>query len=532
MLKVTKLSTSVGGAVKTANYYKTHDNKLDAISPNKELFKKDELDSLSQDKGYSEYVLADKDIDTAKYSEWGGKLAEEFDLAGKSVSIFDLTNALNGKIGGQQIQLGVNKNRKMGDDFTFSASKSMSILAFIEGDKRLVDIHKNAVKEAMVEVVKNVPEIRVYQGRDNKGNPILENVATDKVMYAMETHKVSREGDPQIHDHVILVNATLDNNGKARAMTIDKLYDDKLNTYFGSIYQHSCRKAVEELGYETYSVGSYGQFNIKGISQDNLDYFSKRRAEILKEQDKFKVSNPNTRDKIAKYSRNPKAHLNKEQISQIWNFGKDQFDNSDLVKASYDKLAKVQQEKDYKTTSQEKAPEVSKENHTYQSNNTTRQDNQGVKVTAEQAIQRSISNIGRYSTHLSHIKILDKALSDFATDNKLTHHDLKIALDKLDKNHLVPLDKHGTVFATKEMIAKEKAINDNVKNLSNSFQTKILEAPIDNNISNSNKGVALEVLDSKNQVNLLSVDGSSKDTVEYITKALIRRQLALPVGDN
>jgi len=234
----------------------------------------------------------------------------------------------------------------------------------------------------------------------------------------METHKVSREGDPQIHDHVILVNATLDENGKARAMTIDKLYDNSLNTYFGSIYQHSCRKGVEELGYETYSVGKHGQFNIKGISQDNLDYFSKRRAEILKEQEKFKASNPNTRDKIAKYSRNPKAHLTKDKIAQIWDFGKEQFDNSALVKASYDKLDK---KSDFNQKSDSHEPNHAKEASEINKEEPMVQD---VKVTAEQAIQRSISNISKYSTKLTHIKILDKALSDFAADNKLTHHDL------------------------------------------------------------------------------------------------------------
>uniref|UniRef100_UPI001E500EFD MobF family relaxase n=3 Tax=Vibrio TaxID=662 RepID=UPI001E500EFD len=89
---------------------------------------------------------------------WWGKLAESAGLAGKSVDQETLESVLSGTLNGETVK-GRRENHKAGFDLTFSAPKSVSILALVGGDTRLIDAHNNAVKYALSELEKDVAQI-------------------------------------------------------------------------------------------------------------------------------------------------------------------------------------------------------------------------------------------------------------------------------------------------------------------------------------------------------------------------------------
>ena len=86
-----------------------------------------------------------------EHSEWGGKVAAELGLEGKvDPGIFK--ELLAGKVGDQQL----GRRRKDGNiqhhpgwDFAVNAPKSVSIMALVAGDERIIEAHEQAVGVAL-----------------------------------------------------------------------------------------------------------------------------------------------------------------------------------------------------------------------------------------------------------------------------------------------------------------------------------------------------------------------------------------------
>ncbi|MFW0803360.1 MobF family relaxase [Escherichia coli] len=85
---------------------------------------------------------------------WAGRGAEQLGLQG-SVDKDVFTRLLEGKLPDgadlSRMQDGSNKHRP-GYDLTFSAPKSVSVMAMLGGDKRLIDAHNQAVDFAVRQV--------------------------------------------------------------------------------------------------------------------------------------------------------------------------------------------------------------------------------------------------------------------------------------------------------------------------------------------------------------------------------------------
>ncbi len=95
-------------------------------------------------------------------------------------------------------------------DFTISAPKSVSILAIIEGDDRLIEAHRKAVNETLHEI-ETYAASRVRQARANEDRP------TGNLALAVYHHDTSRELDPQLHTHAVAANLTYDGTeGRSR----------------------------------------------------------------------------------------------------------------------------------------------------------------------------------------------------------------------------------------------------------------------------------------------------------------------------
>ena len=99
-----------------------------------------------------------------------------------------------------RIQDGANKHRP-GYDLTFSAPKSVSVMAMLGGDKRLIDAHNRAVTEAVRQLETLAATRAMTDGKS-------ETVLTGNLIVAKFNHDTNRNREPQIHTHAVVINAT------------------------------------------------------------------------------------------------------------------------------------------------------------------------------------------------------------------------------------------------------------------------------------------------------------------------------------
>lgn len=164
-------------------------------------------------------------------------------------------------------------SRRLGYDLTFSAPKSVSLKALLDGDKKIIEAHRGAVQATLKVVENEYSQIRVRQ----KGQSEREIEVTGKIAAATFEHDVSRKTDPQLHTHCVLMNFTKRKDGSWRSLHQDGFYYNSKK--IGSIYQNELAKRIQALGYEI-KLNDNGTFDIKGYSDEQLRQFSKRTEQL------------------------------------------------------------------------------------------------------------------------------------------------------------------------------------------------------------------------------------------------------------
>ncbi|WP_174275022.1 MobF family relaxase [Sphingomonas bacterium] len=205
-------------------------------------------------------------------SEWQGAGAEALGLSGE-VDRDQFRELLDGKVAGAQ--LGTFRDGQLehrpGWDVTLSAPKSVSIMAEVAGDLRLVAAHGEAVKTAMAHVERHMAATRMRDGGT------VNREATDNLVIASFQHGTSRAQDPQLHTHNVIMNATRGEDGAWHSLEPRAIY--QLQKQIGAIYRQELALKVRELGYEI-ETGKDSLFEIKGVSAEVIAAFSTRSAEI------------------------------------------------------------------------------------------------------------------------------------------------------------------------------------------------------------------------------------------------------------
>lgn len=276
--------------------------------------------SAGQAKSY--YASPDQyyDKDSADFeSRWGGRGAEELGLEGK-VAPEDFVRLLDGNIK-DGVHLGRVGNGGVvehtpGWDLTFSAPKSLSILALVGGDKRLIDAHIQANEIAM----KYIEEHYALTRQKVDGKNQYQNV--DNLIYASYLHTESRAHDPQLHTHNVLMNAVMDENGQWRSLETLEIYKAKMLA--GLIYRATLANLVKKIGYELETSSDESQkrdkgyFEIKGIPGELLKAFSQRRKQVLEAAQQRGLFDAVSMAKATLFSRTSKTHVDQEVLQEIW----------------------------------------------------------------------------------------------------------------------------------------------------------------------------------------------------------------------
>lgn len=271
------------------------------------------ISSIKGDAGYYSHednYYASGSLD----SRWMGEGAEKLGLKGEVASA-DMDAVRQGRLpdGSDLSRMvdGVNKHRS-GYDLTFSAPKSVSVMALVGEDRRFIEAHNRAVAVVMQEVEKLVSARITQEGK-------TETVLTGSMVAALYNHDTSRDLDPQVHTHALVFNATFADE-KWRSLASDtrmktgfseNLYATKIA--LGNLYRSALREDIESMGFETVAAGKHGLWELKDVP---VDIFSSR-SQAIREAAGPDAS-AKSRDVAALDTRQAKAWADPDLLKAEW----------------------------------------------------------------------------------------------------------------------------------------------------------------------------------------------------------------------
>jgi ATP-dependent exoDNAse (exonuclease V) alpha subunit len=152
-------------------------------------------------------------------------------------------------------------------------------------------------------------------------NGQTERVTTGNLVIATFEHDTSRELDPQLHTHAVIMNMTQREDGEWRALSNEELYNNKM--YFGQHYRNELAANLKERGYEI-EGDQRGLFEIRGVDHDLREHFSRRSEQIAEKVREIREQYPNSgesklREIAALGSRIAKQDVDKEAVREAWN---------------------------------------------------------------------------------------------------------------------------------------------------------------------------------------------------------------------
>ena len=389
-----------------------------------------------------------------KYSFWHGQGSQELKLD-EHVDSKIFQAILEGKLPNGKI-IGVMKGGELihdaGRDLTFSAPKSVSIMALVFEDNKLIEAHNQAVKDTLDEIEKNFLKVRV-----KKANKIFIEDC-QKSISAVFKHELSRDLDPQLHSHVVMANIVKDKNNNWRSAYFDEIYNNK--KIIGAIYRSYLAKSIKQIGYEIEHKGQNCYFEIKGIPPEIIDLFSSRSKKIRQ------IANANSSqkelEKITLKSRNNKV------VSEYNHNLKPQWqDKIALLNLNFNDKKILNNREIFTTSSQNK------------------------ELLSNQAVEYAIKHLSERKTIFSRGEIINHALNDTLSNASLEDIVKVIDHNILNKNLLIKQrdDLPINTYTTKDLLAKENEIITILNITKNKFSPIIKNIKeVQNNLINLNDG--------------------------------------------
>ncbi len=277
--------------------------------------------SPSQGVGYFERdgYYAKEDAAHKEASAWAGRGAEALGLSGP-VDPERFRSVLEGEVpGGRRLgrkEIDGSITHRPGRDVTLSAPKSVSLMAMVGGDERIVEAHDKAVVATLGWIEKNAIETRM---RDPATGAMVR-AGDQKMVAATFRHDTSRNLDPQLHTHAVVANMVQGEDGKWRTMVDDGLFNGKMA--IGAIYRAELAQGLKGLGYGIGKTHADGRFEIEGVTREVIDAFSTRRAEIeaaMAERGMGESKdNPHLAARAALMTRAAKRDIDRGELGRSW----------------------------------------------------------------------------------------------------------------------------------------------------------------------------------------------------------------------
>jgi conjugative relaxase-like TrwC/TraI family protein len=209
---------------------------------------------------------------------WLGDAAADLGLQGK-VDADQLTAMLTGHDPATGAPLGLRhvggRGPVPGFDLTFSAPKSVSLLWALGGPEIAGQV-REAQRESLAAAFNYMQREACWTRRGHGG---AEFVRGNGFLAAAFEHRSSRAGDPQLHTHVLIANATRGPDGRWTRLYHPAIYEHAKTA--GYLFEAHLRdELTRRLGVRWREVRN-GIAEIEGFDPEHLRAFSTRRAEIL-----------------------------------------------------------------------------------------------------------------------------------------------------------------------------------------------------------------------------------------------------------
>jgi conjugative relaxase-like TrwC/TraI family protein len=210
--------------------------------------------------------------------QWLGDAARDLGLSGE-IEPDQLTAMLTGNNPATGEPLGLrpvpDPGPVPGFDLTFSAPKSVSLTWALGGPQAAAEVA--AAHHQSVEAALDYMQQHACWTRRGAGG--AEFVQGNGYLAAAYLHRSSRNGDPQLHTHVLIANATRGPDGRWTRLYHPAIYEHAKTA--GYLYEANLRHELSRrLGIEWQEVRN-GIAEIEGFTDEHLRTFSTRRAEIL-----------------------------------------------------------------------------------------------------------------------------------------------------------------------------------------------------------------------------------------------------------
>lgn len=259
--------------------------------------------------------------ETNEHSEWYGVGAEQLGLTGK-VKADDFGAVLSGEVGGQRLGKRVineatgeqERKHRPGMDLTFSAPKSVSILSEVYQRQDVRAAHLKAVRQTLDYVQEHLIQTRLFTQ-----DKTVERINTKNGVFALFTHDVSRDLDPALHTHSVLLNATLTERGW-RSIVNDLFHDKEAIHKLGRMYRTNLAEELTRLGLKLRPhARSPTLFEVEGVPEELITQFSKRAEKIRSFFDERKIDyDPVTAKKVALLTRDRKKAIPRDELIKLW----------------------------------------------------------------------------------------------------------------------------------------------------------------------------------------------------------------------
>lgn len=224
--------------------------------------------------GEADQVAAYYGDDNSSY--WLGGLADELGLTGQPVDETVLANMLDGALpSGEQPQQLHDRKRRIGEDFTFSAPKSVSIAALALGRKDIIAAHDAAVRETLKYIQQHI----IYARRGKGG---LEREDSPSVAIAAFRHLDARPVDgvvaPDLHTHCVVPNMGRRKDGTLGGIKLDLGERGDLLKLGDALYKARLADKLRQAGIALRSTKD--GFELTSISDSVIAAWSPRKRRI------------------------------------------------------------------------------------------------------------------------------------------------------------------------------------------------------------------------------------------------------------
>lgn len=152
--------------------------------------------------------------------------------------------------------------KNYGVDLTFWSPKSVSIACLVGGDNRLEEAHRQAVSRTIDFLEEH------YAGIEVDG----EWVQTKNLVVLKQHHDVSRELDPELHTHCLVVNLTQRLDGQWVDLSYQQIWLHQ--EVLGEYYHRDLARKCQKLGYQL-EPDEIELFQLRGYTKEQLAAFSK-----------------------------------------------------------------------------------------------------------------------------------------------------------------------------------------------------------------------------------------------------------------